>query len=126
MRKFLGVPIGYSDHSSSINIPSIAVSKGACIIEKHITFNKKAKGPDHKFSLNKNELIQMVRIIRETEASFGKKIKEPAIKIVKNLARRLVTKLSLRHGERIKEKHIVILRADEKVFYQRTKTKLLV
>ena len=54
----------HSEHS--------CIYKGACIIEKHITFNKKAKGPDHKFSLNKNELIQMVRIIRETEASFGK------------------------------------------------------
>ena len=126
MRKFLGVPIGYSDHSSSINIPSIAVSKGACIIEKHITFNKKAKGPDHKFSLNENELIQMVRIIRETEASFGKKIKEPAIKNErKNLARRLVTKLSLRHGERIKEKHIVILRADEKGILPADKNKII-
>ncbi len=115
MKKFLGVPIGYSDHSNSYVIPSIAVAKGADIIEKHITFNKNAKGPDHNFSLNEKELIKMVKNIRDAEISFGNSIKQPAIKNErKNLARRIVINNNLKKGHRINKKDLIILRGDEK------------
>ena len=115
MKKFLGVPIGYSDHSSSYVIPSIAVAKGADIIEKHITFNKNAKGPDHIFSLNEKELIKMVKNIRDAEISFGNSIKQPAIKNErKNLARRIVINNNLKKGHKINKKDLIILRGDEK------------
>ena len=74
-----GLPVGLSDHSK-VFIPSIAVSLGACIIEKHITFNKLAKGPDHFFALEEKELNKMVIGIREVEKFFGNYIKQPTIK----------------------------------------------
>ena len=114
MKNFLGAPIGYSDHSLSVSIPSIAVAKGACIIEKHITFDKNAKGPDHAFALNQDELKIMVKNIRDAELSFGIPIKQPAIKNErKKLARRIVANKNLNKGDKINKKNIIILRADE-------------
>ncbi len=52
-------PVGYSDHSSSVYTPLVAIGSGAKIIEKHFTMNKKLHGPDHKSSLNPGELNQM-------------------------------------------------------------------
>mgnify|MGYP001238286340 CR=1 FL=1 len=113
MRKFLGVPIGFSDHSSSIVIPSIAVSKGASIIEKHITFDKNAKGPDHHFALEEKELEAMVKYIRETEVSFGTDLKQPVTKNENNnLGRRIVVKRNLKKGQKIRDKDLIILRGD--------------
>ncbi len=115
MKTFLGVPIGFSDHSKSYIIPCVAVAKGANIIEKHITFDKKAKGPDHFFSLDENELKKMVKAIRDTEVSLGNPLKKPAIKNErKNLARRIVLKYSKKIGEKINESDLIILRADER------------
>ena len=65
-------PVGYSDHSSSIYTPLIAIGSGAEIIEKHFTINKKLHGPDHKSSLNPKELNQMIKLIRVFEKSIGK------------------------------------------------------
>tara|TARA_Y100000591_G_C21800587_1_gene681843 strand:- start:173 stop:1183 length:1011 start_codon:yes stop_codon:yes gene_type:complete len=115
MKKFLGVPVGFSDHSLSYIIPCVAVAKGASIIEKHITFDKKAKGPDHFFSLNEIELKKMVKAIRDTEISLGNSLKKPAIKNErKNLARRIVLKNNKKFGEKINKNDLIILRADEK------------
>jgi sialic acid synthase SpsE len=69
------VPVGYSDHTMSINIPSVCVALGASIIEKHFTLNRSLRGPDHKFALEPSELKQMVKNIRETEISLGTPIK---------------------------------------------------
>ena len=59
--------MGYSDHSLSLITPSIAVSLGCKIIEKHFTLSKKMKGPDHKASLEPKELSEMINYIRDTE-----------------------------------------------------------
>ncbi len=64
--------VGYSDHSSSIYTPLVAIGNGAKIIEKHFTLDKKLKGPDHKASLNPKELKQMIKLIRVFEKSVGK------------------------------------------------------
>ena len=70
LKKF-GYQVGYSDHSSSVITPSIAVSLGSKVIEKHFTLSKKLKGPDHKASLEPQELIKMIRLIRDTEKMLG-------------------------------------------------------
>ncbi len=115
MKTFFGVPIGFSDHSEGYIMPCVAVAKGANIIEKHITFNKKAKGPDHFFSLEEQELKKMVRAIRDTEISLGNSLKKPAIENErKNLARRVVLYNSKKKGEKINANDLIILRADEK------------
>ena len=67
--------IGLSDHSLSLIAPSSAVAMGASVIEKHFTLSRKMIGPDHKSSLEPNELIKMIKNIRETEVSLGSKKK---------------------------------------------------
>ena len=70
LKKF-GYEVGYSDHSSSIITPSIAVALGCKVVEKHFTLSKKLKGPDHKASLEPNELIKMIGFIRDAENMLG-------------------------------------------------------
>ena len=69
--KMLGYNVGYSDHSESILTPSIAVALGCKVIEKHFTLSRKLKGPDHKASLEPNELKDMIKFIRQTELMLG-------------------------------------------------------
>ena len=67
-----GRPVGYSGHDIGITIPLVAASMGACIIEKHITLDKKMRGPDHKISLEPYELKRLVRDIRVADQAIGK------------------------------------------------------
>ena len=67
-----GCPVGYSGHDIGITIPLVAASMGASIIEKHITLDKKMRGPDHKISLESFELKRMVRDIRVADQAMGK------------------------------------------------------
>ena len=69
--------IGYSDHTSGITAAIAAVAMGAQIIEKHITLDKNLQGPDHKASLEPNELKVLVESIRDTEAAIGNGLKIP-------------------------------------------------
>jgi N-acetylneuraminate synthase/N,N'-diacetyllegionaminate synthase len=61
--KELGLPVGYSDHTEGIIVPQVAVSVGACLVEKHFTLDKNLPGPDHKASLEPNELKEMINKI---------------------------------------------------------------
>jgi len=72
-----GLPIGYSDHTEGILIPVAAVARGACVIEKHFTLNRNLPGPDHKASLEPDELKQMVCQIRALQDAFGHGGKSP-------------------------------------------------
>ena len=67
--------IGYSDHTEGINIAIAAVAKGATIIEKHLTFDRNATGPDHKASIEPEDFRRMVAAIREVEAAMGDGVK---------------------------------------------------
>ena len=78
LKQAFNIPIGYSDHTLGIHAPSIAVALGATIIEKHYTLNKDMAGPDHKASLDPNELTEMIKLIRETESALGDGRKIPA------------------------------------------------
>jgi N,N'-diacetyllegionaminate synthase len=77
MREKFNLPVGYSDHTSGIIIPCVAVGLGATIIEKHFTLDRNMKGPDHKASLTGEEFRQMVLSIRDVEKALGSGIKEP-------------------------------------------------
>ncbi|OGT32171.1 MAG: N-acetylneuraminate synthase [Gammaproteobacteria bacterium RIFCSPHIGHO2_12_FULL_35_23] len=92
MRCAFGLPVGYSDHSEGIHIPIAAVAIGAKIIEKHYTLDKAMEGPDHLASLNPEELMQMVKNIRDIERSLGNGIKIPSAQEQKN---KLVVRKSL-------------------------------
>jgi N-acetylneuraminate synthase len=72
------VPVGYSDHTLGIEIALAAVALGACVIEKHFTLNRNLPGPDHRASLEPDELVGLVQGIRTVEAALGHGRKEPA------------------------------------------------
>ncbi len=69
------VPVGYSGHERGIAVSIAAVSRGACIIERHITVDKTLEGPDHKASLLPDEFQDMVEGIRQVELAMGEAVK---------------------------------------------------
>ena len=80
------VEIGYSDHTLGIEVPIAAVTLGAKIIEKHFTLDRFLLGPDHVASLEPDELILMVKAIRNTELALsGDGIKKPSDSEIKNI-----------------------------------------
>jgi N-acetylneuraminate synthase len=104
---------GYSDHSKGITIPVAAVARGAQIIEKHFTLDKTMPGPDHKASLNPEELTEMVTAIREVEQALGTAVKTPTVSEVKNksVARKsLVAQTNIAAGEVFTEANLTIKR----------------
>lgn len=77
LSKSFGLPVGYSDHTEGVLIPVAAVARGAKIIEKHFTLDRSLPGPDHKASLEPQELSHMVRDIRVLQVAFGDGSKTP-------------------------------------------------
>ena len=85
IQRELGVPVGYSDHTLGIEVPIAAVALGAMVIEKHFTLDKTLPGPDHKASLEPEELKTMVIAIRNIEKAVGGSgIKEVSTSEAKN------------------------------------------
>lgn len=78
LKEQFGLPVGYSDHTQGIEIPVAAVALGAEVIEKHFTLDKTMEGPDHKASLNPEELKEMVYEIRNIEKALGSGEKRPS------------------------------------------------
>ena len=85
IQRELGVPVGYSDHTLGIEVPIAAVALGATVIEKHFTLDKTLPGPDHKASLEPDELKAMVSAIRNIEKAVGGSgLKEVSVSEAKN------------------------------------------
>lgn len=78
MAHAFNVPVGYSDHTSGIEVSLAAVALGACIVEKHFTLDRSLPGPDHRASAEPTELGALVRGIRMVEAALGDGRKQPA------------------------------------------------
>jgi sialic acid synthase SpsE len=113
MAKTFGVPVGYSDHTTGTEIASAAVALGACVIEKHFTISRELSGPDHRASLEPDELATMVRSIRNVEAALGDGEKQPALEEVDTAAvarRSLVAARYIPAGTVLTEELIAILR----------------
>jgi len=107
------LPVGYSDHTLGIEVPVAAVALGAKIIEKHFTLDKNLPGPDHKASLEPDELKEMVKVIRNIEMALGDGIKKPnksEIEIMKVTRRSLIATKDIRAGEIIEESDMAIKR----------------
>jgi N-acetylneuraminate synthase len=66
------VPVGLSDHSMAAEVSIAAVALGACILEKHFTLSRSIKGPDSSFSLEPDELKDIIMALRVTEQALGK------------------------------------------------------
>jgi sialic acid synthase SpsE len=71
MRSAFGVPVGLSDHSEGVAVPTAAAALGAELIEKHFTLSREMPGPDHPFALEPDELKSLVASVREIEAALG-------------------------------------------------------
>jgi N,N'-diacetyllegionaminate synthase len=113
LKEKFNVPIGFSDHTTSIDIPSYAVSMGSKIVEKHFTLSKKMKGPDHFMSLNVSEFKKMVNKIRDTEVILGrfeKKIFNVEKKISKFARKSLVAIKDIYPGDFFNEMNISVKR----------------
>ncbi|NQD37414.1 N-acetylneuraminate synthase [Permianibacter sp. IMCC34836] len=113
MRDVLGVPVGYSDHTLGVAVPTAAVALGATVIEKHFTLDKSLSGPDHKASLDPNELAIMVNQIRSVERALGSAVKGPADAElpIRALVRRSVTTIRpLVSGQIIAPEDLALLR----------------
>ena len=107
------LPVGYSDHTLGIEVPVAAVAMGAKVIEKHFTLDKNLPGPDHKASLEPDELKGMVKAIRNIEVALGDGIKKPnksEIEIMKVARKSLIATKDIKSGEIIKETDITIKR----------------
>ena len=76
IRNKFKIKTGLSDHSIGIEIPIAAVAMGATIIEKHVTLNKKYSGPDHRASIDFNQLKKMIQSIRNVEKAIGSGVKK--------------------------------------------------
>jgi N,N'-diacetyllegionaminate synthase len=108
-----GVQVGYSDHTAGIEVPIAAVALGATVIEKHFTLDRTLPGPDHKASLEPDELAAMVKAIRNIELALGDGIKRPSPSETpnKNIARKsLVAAKAIRAGESFSESNLAVKR----------------
>ena len=113
IRNELGVEVGYSDHTQGIEIPIAAVAMGATVIEKHFTLDRTLPGPDHRASMEPDELKAMVQAIRNIEKSFGNGVKKPSLSEKKNIftiRKSIVAKRNIRKGELFNENNLAVKR----------------
>jgi N,N'-diacetyllegionaminate synthase len=118
------LPVGYSDHTIGYEMALAAVAMGGCIIEKHFTLDRNQEGPDHKASMEPEELQEMIRLVRNVEKGLGDGVKR-VIKEeqeIKKVARKsVVAKVNIPKGNILKEDNITIKRPgtgiEPKYFY---------
>jgi len=107
------IAYGYSDHTLGIEVDIAAVAMGASVIEKHFTLDKTMDGPDHKASLEPDELKEMVKAIRNIELALGSSIKKPSKSEKPNIkiARKsIVVKSEIKKGDLLSEDNLAIKR----------------
>lgn len=114
LRKEFGVEVGYSDHTKGIEVPIAAVALGATVIEKHFTLDRMLPGPDHKASLEPDELKAMVKAIRNIEKAVsgdGKKhISESERKNIAIARKSIVAACDIKIGETFTEENLTVKR----------------
>jgi N,N'-diacetyllegionaminate synthase len=111
--KEFGVKVGYSDHTLGIEVAIAAVALGASVIEKHFTLDRSMEGPDHKASLEPDELIEMIKSIRNIEIALGNGIKVPTAGEIENInaiRKSIVAKVSIKKGERFTSENLTCKR----------------
>ncbi len=108
-----GVRVGFSDHTEGIEIAIAAVALGACVIEKHLTLDRTMSGPDHRASIEPDELARMISSIRNVETAMGDGVKRPTLCEIKNIAvarKSLVAARDIQKGEKFTLENITIKR----------------
>ena len=114
LRQTFGVLTGLSDHSADPLVgPMAAAALGACVIEKHFTLSRKLDGPDHRFSVEPDELGLMIRKIRDVESALGSGTKEvhPVERELRSFARRSIfATRAIAAGETFSRENVAVLR----------------
>ncbi len=113
LKNAFNLNVGYSDHTKGIHISLAAIALGASVIEKHFTLDKNMPGPDHKASLEPDELQELCTKIREIESALGDGIKQASKSERKNIeiARKsLVAKKKIKKGEIFSEENLTTKR----------------
>ena len=114
LRNEFGVEVGYSDHTKGIEVPIAAVALGATVIEKHFTLNCNMEGPDHKASLEPNELKAMVSAIRNIEKAVGgdgtKHVSDSEKKNIAIARKSIVAACDIKTGEVFTEQNLTVKR----------------
>ena len=113
LKHAFGLPVGYSDHTEGMEVPVVAVARGAGVIEKHFTLDRNMEGPDHKASMEPKAFKEMVQAIRHIETALGDGLKQPTKaeqKISKVVLKRIVAKRDMRAGQVIREEDICVKR----------------
>lgn len=113
LRDEFGIKVGYSDHTKGIEVPIAAVALGAEVIEKHFTLDRTLPGPDHKASLEPNELKTMVDAIRNIEQALGDGQKHVSASEEKNMAiarKSIVAAKDIKKGEFLTEDNLTTKR----------------
>ena len=113
LRSAFGLPVGLSDHTRGTVVPVAAVARGARVVEKHFTLDRTLPGPDHRASLEPDELAAMVEGIRHVEQALGSARKRPTPSEAKNrpVARKsLVAAAPIAEGEPFTEENLTAKR----------------
>lgn len=113
IRDELGVKVGFSDHTLGTEVSVAAVAMGAEVIEKHFTLDKNMEGPDHKASLEPDELKAMVTAIRNIEKAMGDGVKRPSPSELKNkfiVRKSIVSDRDIKAGEVFSVENITVKR----------------
>ena len=113
MRNVFNLEVGYSDHTKGIEVPIAATALGAAVIEKHFTLDRNMEGPDHKASLEPEELSRMITCIRNIEKSLGNGDKIPSPSEKKNITvarKSIVAACNIKAGEILTEENVTVKR----------------
>ena len=113
MRTMFGVPVGWSDHTDGIAVSVAAAAMGAELLEKHFTLDRNMEGPDHRASLEPDQLADMVRAVHEAQSARGSAIKRPAASELANISvvrRSLHAARDLGKGHALSAEDLVLLR----------------
>lgn len=113
MASAFGLPVGWSDHTSGIDIALASVALGATVLEKHLTLDRGLPGPDHAASLEPAEFKALVASVRRVKSALGDGIKRPRpceMKNIKAARRGLVAARDLAKGKILKRSDLIAKR----------------
>lgn len=113
LRESFGCEVGYSDHTRGMEAAIAAVAMGACVIEKHLTLDRSMAGPDHRASLEPDELSALVKAIRNVEKALGDGIKAPPLSEMANRSaarKSIIAAQAIKQGELLTEDNLTTKR----------------
>ena len=112
-KKKFDIPVGFSDHSQNNYLAIASIALGACIIEKHVTLDRKMDGPDHPFALDPKLMKELIESVREVERGLGvldRVLSDDELESKKQIRRSVVARCKISKGEKIERKNVKLAR----------------